>query len=360
MVMSLTLGSATAQYASRPPDERFKDWSSFSAYLAQRRTDSRVYSGAVKRLHVIEHPEEGLACDVGGKAQFPMSHYAFSQVSSLAGAPAEYLRKLPTDLAARNLNYGLQFGDEKFDGGDAKLMTTSGRLRAITSTTYGRIWDSEIDKGVRALNERLRGVLKPAPTWDGNVSLFAGDRDAFWCLVDGGSVIEEPGGFGHRPSALHRGVMIRNGECGGIALEFLLFWFRVICGNLIIHDGSVFASVRIVHRRLAAEHLAKADTAGMVANYLNSATDRDMAIITKAQQYLLPEPKEQQVAWLRQRKFTASESANIIELARTEEGDSRTLWQVVQGGTALARALPYADDQTDLSRRTTALLKLAA
>jgi len=111
---------------------------------------------------------------------------------------------------------------------------------------------------------------------------------------------------------------------------------------------------------MVAERLAQADTAGMVSNYLNSATTRDLDIIQKAQQFLLPEPKEDQVSWLRQCKFTAGEAANTIEMARTEEGDSRTLWQVVQGGTALARSMPYAEDQADLSRRVTSLLKLAA
>lgn len=358
--MALDLSSATREYSSRPSDERFKDWETFSQFLASRKTESRVYTGSVRRLTVSEPEPGGLVLNAGDKAQFPMSHFAFGQVASLAGAPAEYLRKLPSELAARNLNYGLAHGPDKFDGGDAKLMATTGKLRAITSTGYGRIWDAEVDHGIRALNDRLRGILRPAPTWDGNVSLFAGDRDAFWCLVDGGSVIEEPGGFGHRPSALHRGVMVRNSETGHAALEFLLFWFRVICGNLIIHDGSIFASVRIIHRRLAAEALAQADTAGMVANYLNSSTDRDLGMIRKAQQFLLPEPREEQVSFLRTHKLTQSEAENTIEMARSEEGDSRTLWQVVQGGTALARSMPYAEDGADLSRRVTKLLKLAA
>lgn len=355
--MALDLSSATKEYSSRPADERFGDWGTFSQFLRSRREASKVYTGSVHKLSVVG--SNGLALDVGGKAQLAMTHFSFGQVASLASAPAEYLRRLPTQLIVDNLNHGLRNGPEKFDGGDCKLLS-NGSLRAITSTGYGRIWDCDVDDGLAVLNDRLGMVLKPAPTWDGNVSLFAGDRDAFWCLVDGGSVIEEPGGFGHRPSALHRGVMVRNSETGHAALEFMLFWFRVICGNLIIHDGSVFATVKIIHRKFAAEALKRADTAGMVSNYLNSSTQRDLGIITKAQQFLLPEPKEEQVTWLRERQFTASEAANVIEMARTEEGDSRTLWQVVQGGTALARSLPYAEDGADLAKRSTKLLKLAA
>ena len=355
--MALDLGSATQQYASRPADERFKDWLTFSQFLAKRKAESKVYTGAVKRL-TASATDGALTLDIGGKATLPLTHFSFGQVASLAGAPAEYLRKLPPELIVRNLNHGLAT-EEKFDGGDAKLLV-NGSLRAITSTGYGRIWDADVDNGLATLNDRLGGILRPAPTWDGNVSLFAGDRDAFWCLVDGGSVIEEPGGFGHRPSALHRGVMARNSETGHAALEFLLFWFRVICGNLIIHDGSVFASVKIIHRAKAAEALKRADVAAMVKNYLGAATDRDLGIIRKAQQFLLPEPKEEQVTWLRERKFTASEAANTIEMARVEEGDSRTLWQVVQGATAVARSMPYAEDGADLSRRATKLLTLAA
>src|SRR5262245_15613279 len=74
-VMALDLSSATRQYASRPPDERFKDWGTFSQYLATRKTDSRVYSGAVNRLRVSEHDEHGLALNLGEKAQLPMTHF---------------------------------------------------------------------------------------------------------------------------------------------------------------------------------------------------------------------------------------------------------------------------------------------
>ncbi len=49
----------------------------------------------------------------------------------------------------------------------------------------------------------------------------------------------------------------------------------------------------------------------------------------------------------------------MIELARAEEGGARTLWQLVQGGTALARSIPHADLRVTLERRVSRLLSVA-
>jgi hypothetical protein len=33
----------------------------------------------------------------------------------------------------------------------------------------------------------------------------------------------------------------------------------------------------------------------------------------------------------------------IVKLTKIEEGDARTVWQLVNGGTAFARSIPHAD-----------------
>ncbi len=68
---------------------------------------------------------------------------------------------------------------------------------------------------------------------------------------------------------------------------------------------------------------------------------------------------EEVLGWLRSHDFTKREGERVIELAKSEEGGARTLWQLVQGGTALARAIPHADERVTLERRVSRLLKAA-
>jgi hypothetical protein len=63
--------------------------------------------------------------------------------------------------------------------------------------------------------------------------------------------------------------------------------------------------------------------------------------------------------WLRRRDFTRKEAGRIIDLARIEEGDARTVWQLVNGGTALARSIPHADTRVAFERRVSGLLRAA-
>ncbi len=68
---------------------------------------------------------------------------------------------------------------------------------------------------------------------------------------------------------------------------------------------------------------------------------------------------EEVLGWLRSHDFTKREGERVIDLAKSEEGGARTLWQLVQGGTALARAIPHADERVTLERRVSRLLTTA-
>jgi hypothetical protein len=87
----------------------------------------------------------------GGERTISPSHWGFGQLAQYANAPAAYLRRLPAPLAAINLQWGLErdgLRDEAlilgsngdYGGGPA----VGGTLRAVTSTSYGRIWDREV------------------------------------------------------------------------------------------------------------------------------------------------------------------------------------------------------------------------
>lgn len=361
--MSLDLNSANREYASRPAEERFASVEAFREALRARKLASRTFRGPQRKLTVIATDDE-LQLRVGDAAQLQLTHNGLAQLATLAGAPAPYLRTLPARVAADALNHSLSTVEPAYDSGNVKLLAHvngTTRLRAVTSESYGRVWDSDVAEALFAFAERVGANLHPAPGWDKSLSLYASDRDMFAMLIDGGSVIEEPSGFSHRPSALHRGIMVRNSETGDGTLDLLGFWFRVICGNYMIHDGRVFANVSIRHTRMAPERFASRDFVTTVRASLEASTARDVELIRQAGRFMLPELREARVTWLRTHAaFSKGEALDTLATADAEEGDSRTLWQAIQGATAVARQRPYAADRVDLATRATALLRFAA
>jgi hypothetical protein len=63
--------------------------------------------------------------------------------------------------------------------------------------------------------------------------------------------------------------------------------------------------------------------------------------------------------WLRKHDFTKKEGEAIVRTAKVEEGGARTVWELVNGGTALARAIPHNDDRVLLEKRVSGLLRAA-
>lgn len=59
-------------------------------------------------------------------------------------------------------------------------------------------------------------------------------------------------------------------------------------------------------------------------------------------------------------KFTKPEVRNAIAFAKAEEGDCKTLWDLVQGFTAYARGYDYVDARVDLEARAGKLLNIVA
>lgn len=359
------LMDAAKQWASRPEDERFASLEDLRAYLETRRAQSREPKGHVNALGIHGTEDGRLTIGAAGVELAP-TNWAFGQLSRLAGAPASYLAQLPAPLAAQCLREGLKNREP------VKLLTRHDQsgveLRAVTSQSYGRIWDLELLEAVERLRDRDQRWHVP-PGWNNRPSgLYASDRDCFMFLVDGGSVIEEPGGFGHRPATLHRGFIVQNSETGSAAFSLTTFLFRVVCGNHIIWDAADVSRLKIIHRSGAPDHFARQAHHKLVS-YANASTDATLSGIRQAMQRLLPTPSgrgpgadDQLRDWLSKSpaKLTKVEACKTIEMARAEEGDCRTVWQAVQGATAYARTLPHVDARADLERRAGKLMGVAA
>src|SRR5262245_29078260 len=99
--------TVSRQWADRPADQRFLSLAALLAQVTAWRSESRtqdVKPGDIRAVHDHENPLF-LGFDVAG-VMVDATHYSFGQVASMAGAPSDYLRRLPGPLAALNLNYG--------------------------------------------------------------------------------------------------------------------------------------------------------------------------------------------------------------------------------------------------------------
>src|SRR6185437_12864789 len=187
--------SMSAQWASRPDDQRFENWTNLLDYLRHRTEMSR--SDDINLLDMAPTLASGsLAFDAGFGALVP-TNYSFEQISQACEMPTDFLRgtlgKRP-DLVAECLKEGISHLDgEK----PVKLYSSGTDLRALTSQKYGRILDLDVAEALFTAIEDS-GVAWGVPTafaMPGTVqnacvdaakdqtTLYASDRDVCLFLV---------------------------------------------------------------------------------------------------------------------------------------------------------------------------------
>ena len=360
----MELYQASHQWATRPADQRFETPQALRDSVHGRRLRSRSADVALTSVSVALNKAGRLTVNSGITPSEP-THWSFGQLAGNVGAPGSYLRTLSPDLVVANMNYGLKHGQVR---ADAKFMTIASdddarpnTLQAVTSTTYGRIWDADCIESVQRIVDRSGGKFhnpkayspgggaEPRPS-----GLYASDHDVFMFMIDGGSMFEA----GPR-AKFHRGFICWNSETGARTVGLMTFLFNVVCGNHIIWGATDVNQLIIRH---CAGGPARFDAQAMpaLAAYVNASARPEEAAIQRAQKKLLPEDREGLDKLVAPFKFTRGEVSEAIAAAKREEGDCRTLWNLVQGLTAYARGFDFVDSRVDLERRAGKLLDLVA
>lgn len=359
------LMAASREWASRPDDQRFLTLADLRASVERRRQESWTATPALRDLRVLPHEGDDLRIDVydptqGERRLLTPSNWSFNQLSQVAGAPASYLRKLPAELAAINLQWGLEGPNAKQDALLLAQSNGDNHLRAITSTSYGRIWDLDVVKGVEKVNSDGRWLIPAASYTTANpkraTTLYASDRDVFIFLVDPKNPIEVGG------EQMFRGFYTWNSEVGAATFGLTTFLYRYVCDNRIIWGATDVQELRIRHTGGAPERFAY-EGEKYLRKYAEESTAKIAAGITAAQNAEIPlnKGKGDTVAdWLKNRGFTAAQAKASVESAQAEEGEARTLWQIVNGVTSYARSVPHTDDRVKLESMAGKLMDLAS
>lgn len=360
---------AHRQWADRPPDERFTS-------LDDLYNQTRAYADAsaeaiVPFASLRTEAQEGDVILVGRENRpAKLTHWAFGQMASRAGAPANYLRSLPATLAVQNLNYGLKQRESaegaepsrKAPNANLLLQTNGGGgpygyvCRSLTTEVYTRIWNYEVAERLRGLEGWEPARPDAAPTAD--PALYASDHDMFAFMRHSQHTISEPG----NPDGLRRGVIVENSEVGSGSLKLTRFLYRMMCGNHIVWGAEEVSDIRIRHVGYARDRMQ--DWSIALTRYANSSPSDEEATITRAKQKVIAATKEAVLDSLfSNRRLHLSRTlleAGYDAVVPDQDGSPNTVWGIVQGLTRHSQTVPYADDRTAIDRAAGRVLRLVA
>ncbi len=357
----MELRQASNQWASRPADERFTslpDMLDYYQYLRNVSRETVVSSRHLQFSSIADHPQ-GLLCHGPDGHGYQPTHLAFGQAAKFAEAPANYLRTLPAAKAADLLNHGFQVKRRPSEVGALLMENGSSILRALTGPNYGRVWNDDVVNAVISQfgdgvngHFRVPGVFGKALTevTKENTTLYGGDQSMFIFLADEERRIEVPNRRNGQPGSLARGFFLWNSEVQSTtfaSLGVMSFLFDEVCSNRIVWGATELAELRIRHTSSAPDRWV-AEVAPALEAYAQSSTASIEHALNAARNRQLDGKLD---SFLNTR-FGKKESEKIKIAFHTDEGRPiETLWDVVTGVTALARAIPHQDARIELERK---------
>jgi hypothetical protein len=372
------VGRVSSEWFSRPDDERYLSLGELARSVRDRtdRSRTRVVESALIHVEANRSDPERLSLILpGAEAPVAPTHWSFGQLAAQVGAPAAYLRNLPAALAAINLQYGLTSNRAEQI---KTLETDNGRveLRAVTGPDYGRIYDHELVEAVHRIagngtgdtRWKVPGVLDWStgiynPRVDitkDTTTLYASDRDVFLFLVDDLNPIEAGKLPDGSPDLFFRGFYCWNSEVGAKTLGMASFYLRAVCQNRNLWGVEDFEEITIRHSKYAASRFAH-EAAPALLNFANSSPQPFINGIKAARERIVARTDEDRSDFLRKRGFSKAETGKIIETVLAEEGrPPESIFDFVQGITAVARDKPHQDVRLDMEAKAKKLLERAA
>ena len=371
-------GRVSSEWFSRPDDERFLSLGELALAVRRRAECSRtrvVDTAAIRVEAARDNPERLSLILPGSDTSVTLTHWSFGQLAAQIGAPAAYLRNLPAALAGINLQYGLTSNRAEQI---KTLETDDGRveLRAVTGPDYGRIYDHELVEAVQRIagngtgdtRWKVPGVLDwSTGIYNPNVditkdttTLYASDRDVFLFLVDDLNPIEAGKLTDGSPDLFFRGFYCWNSEVGAKTLGMASFYLRAVCQNRNLWGVEEFEEITIRHSKYAANRFAH-EAAPALLNFANSSPMPFINGIKASRERIVARSDDDRSEFLRKRGFSKTETAKIIDTVLAEEGHPpASIFDFVQGITAVARDKPHQDARLDMEARAKRLLDRAA
>ena len=371
------LMDASRQWASRPDDQRFLTPEDLLDAVETRRQRSDEFPNMPVAGLEVDYVQQGpfqgnlFAVDYAGVPAV-FSNWSMNQYNSVIGGPnIAWLRDMPAPVAKMALNASLKYRQRIEDGEQVKLLVAPpdgdepGLLRAVTSPTYGRIWDADVVRTVMYINEDGRWVVPGVVAGKGmadqytevtkrSTTLYASDRDVWMFLVDEQHPVEIDG------EMYFKGFIVSNSEVGNATFSLKTFLLKQVCMNRIIWGAIQVRELRIRHSRLAPTKFLEGAVPALAA-YSNASVRGTVDAVRAAKQISVADDLKGAEAFLRDQGFGVFESSVIPVLAERAEdvgsnGDPTNLWDLVMAGTAYARELVHADTRVAFEQKVGGLL----
>lgn len=364
------ISAVSSQWWNRPDDQRFTSLSDLRESVYARSTSGFADVIETNKIEVRSNREDGqhlgLVLPHGGDAvEVKPTHWSFGQICSEVGAPAGYLRSLPGPIAAIPLQYGLINHRREMvkafvtDTGEAEL-------RAVTSPTYGRIYDYEVADAVMKIagdgtgdtHWKVPGLLDPSMTrynpyvdvTKETTTLYASDRDVFLFLVDDTRPIEAGKLPDGSPDLMFRGFYVWNSEVGSKSFGLATMLLRGVCMNRNLWGVEDFSEMVIRHSKNAPDRFV-AEARPKLEDFSLSSEEPVMAKIRAARGAKVAETDEEATEFLTKRGFSKKTAEAIKQtVLQEEERRPESVWDFVQGIAAHARKLHHQDERVAMER----------
>ena len=191
-------------------------------------------------------------------------------------------------------------------------------------------------------------------------TLYASDRDVFIFLVDDLNPIEAGKLPDGSPDLYFRGFYCWNSEVGAKTLGIASFYLRAVCQNRNLWGVEDFEEITIRHSKYAASRFAH-EAAPALLNFANSSPLPFINGIKASRERIVARSDDDRSEFLRRRGFSRAETAKIIDTVLIEEGrPPESIFDFVQGVTAVARDKPHQDARLDMEAKAKKLLDRAA
>ncbi|MGQ3049228.1 MAG: hypothetical protein ACT6Q8_22305 [Niveispirillum sp.] len=191
-------------------------------------------------------------------------------------------------------------------------------------------------------------------------TLYASDRDVFLFLVDDLNPIEAGRLPDGSPDLYFRGFYCWNSEVGAKTLGMASFYLRAVCQNRNIWGAEDFQEIAIRHSKYAPSRFAN-EAAPALTRFADSSPMPFINGIKAARERIVARDDDDRTEFLRKRGFSKAETGRIIETVLAEEGRKPTsIFDFVQGITAVARDKPHQDARLEMEGRAKKLLDRVA
>ena len=387
VVMSTILSTFT-QWCSRPDDQRFvslKDLYDYCYAMAENtrtfvaKTDSLTFTGTIDENGKYGPPNSSVMLmqskGIPGTV-FAPQHWSFQQICKLAGAgrATGFLRSTHPYHAAEALQYNMvnvasskeyRFYVTNGDNPDPGYLQQE-QLRAVNGVNYGRVYDHEVVGAVRDVMADM-GTPWVVPGIDGrpldrvgkeNTTLYASDRDCYLFLCDEETPITVPRPDGGTED-LFRGFIMSNSEVGNGSIRLTTLLYRSVCANRMIWGAQDVKEMRIRHAKGAPERFRR-EGVKMLREYAASTLSETRDTLRRSMTTVVGNNDEEVALWLSEKGFDKAQAESIVKKATEEEGQARTVWDLVQGSTAMARSINYAGARVAAETKASRLFEHAA